>query len=132
MKCIACGPIVNNRCRRNDMLTVNVFEMFPVIDIGKLDVVLKRFFNLKTVLIVMSLQHQNRTHEHNTHLFINVTECTRLLSGITINNRNTTSNSFYIGFKVLISQNDMIFDMFLYMANVMEYGIQHFWQAIEH
>ncbi len=103
--------------------------MFAAIDIGKLDVVSKRFFYLKTLLIIMTLQHQNRIYQHNIHLFINVNNYTkneeRLLPEITINNTNTRSNSFYI-------QNVMVCEMFLCMANVMKYDIRHFLQIIEH
>ncbi len=70
------------------------------------------------------------------HLFINVNHYTknevRLLSGITMNNTNARSNLFYIGIDALIIQIGMVCDMFLYMANVMEYGIQYFLQTVEH
>eukprot|EP01084_Bolivina_argentea_P085439 154413_1 len=75
-------------------------------------------------------------YEHTAHLFITVNHYKqnemRLLSETVINNTNKTSDLFYIGFKVFIIQNGMICEMFLYMVNVMEYGIQYFLKTIEH
>ncbi len=70
------------------------------------------------------------------NLLINISyssqENVRISSGLSINNTNKIFEIFYIGFKGLIIQNGIISEMFLCIVNVMEYGIQHFLQIIEH
>ncbi len=56
----------------------------------------------------------------------------RISLRITENHTNKRLESFYIGFKGFAIQNSIISEMFLCMVNVMEYGIQHFWQTIHH
>ncbi len=49
-----------------------------------------------------------------------------------LNVENETLKSFPIGFKGLTIQNYTSRLVLLYMVNVMEYGIQYFWQRIDH
>eukprot|EP01084_Bolivina_argentea_P290464 498944_1 len=84
----------------------------------------------------MSLPHKTEYKNifctHSSILILILKMRSDYYQGILMNNTNARSNLFYIGIDALIIQIGMICDMFLYMVNVMEYGIQYFLQIVEH